>query len=356
MKTPMELESHSNFKRRLDGVNVGVIGCERWGPNHVRNFNSVLGSRVVVVADVDSQRLASFSSHFPTIQTTLEPKELFENRSVDAVVIATPTKTHYHLTRKALLAGKHVLCEKPLCETSAQAEELVNLAVSRGLTLMVGYTFLFNPGIIKIKSFLKEKVLGRLHYLSATRTNLGPIRSDVNAAYDLATHDISIFNWLLESMPESVSAVGESFLQKKLEDVVFIALRYPGKIVGHIHASWLNPKKVRKLTIVGSEKMITWDDLNLNMPVALYDKGAKIAEEDENYGEFLRISMWDGDVRLPKVNFEEPLKAQARAFIETIRGNPAAAQVDGKFNIGVMRVLEAIQKSIEQGGAPVSIS
>jgi predicted dehydrogenase len=188
--------------------------------------------------------------------------------------VATPLQTHYGLVKKVLLAGKHVLCEKPLCETVAQGRELIDLAQARGLVLMVGHVFLFNPGIMKVKQILETGGLGNLHYMHAIRTNLGPIRRDCNAAFDLATHDISIFNWLVGCEPLAVSATGGCFLQPGIEDVVSISLKYPGDVFGSIQASWLNPKKVRQITVVGSKQMVTWDDLQLGSPVACYDKGA----------------------------------------------------------------------------------
>jgi predicted dehydrogenase len=218
---------------------------------------------------------------------------------------------------------------------------------------MVGHVFLFNAGIVKLKELLNTGELGKLHYVAAVRTNLGPIRSDVNAAYDLAAHDIAIFNWLLDSEPETVSATGGAFLQLDIEDVVFITLRYPGNVLASIHASWLNPKKIRQITIVGSQKMLTWDDLELNAPVAIYDKGANAINEPGDYGEFLRMSMWDGEVRLPKITSEEPLKVQDRHFLDAIQQGTDVNRSDGRFGLGVVSVLQSIAQSLSQGGAPV---
>ncbi len=333
---------------------ISVIGCGGWGPNHIRNFNSLPDCTVVAAVDIQQERLSRISKIFPGICIERDYRRVLADPSVEAVVVATPTSTHYEIVRAALLAGKQVLCEKPICTTSREAQELIEVADEQKLTLMVGHVFLFNSGILKLKELIEAGELGRIHYLSAVRTNLGPVRTDVNAAFDLASHDISIFNWLLGSTPNLVSGIGASFLQNNIEDVVFISLKYPNEVFANIQASWLDPKKVRKISVVGSKKMATWDDLELNSPVAIYDKGANAKPEYNNFGEFLHINMWDGDVRLPKVQMEEPLKTQDRYFLEAIR-NGAAKKSDGRFALGIVRVLEAVSDSIRGNGTPVRV-
>jgi predicted dehydrogenase len=334
---------------------IAVIGCGHWGPHHVRIFNTLPESDVVAVADPDENRLAQLHNTWPGIRSTTDAAEAMA--AADAVVIATPTATHYALARQALTLGKHVLCEKPLCERASEAEALVALAAERGLTLMVGHVFLFNPGVVKLKELLASGDIGRLCYLSAVRTNLGPIRRDVNVAYDLAAHDVSIFNWLIGGEPESVSATGGVFLQPGVEDVAFISLRYGGNRLANVLASWLNPKKVRQLTMVGTEKMVTWDDIELQTPVAIYDRGAKATPEPSDFGEFLRIAMWNADVRLPPVQPAEPLRVQDDAFLKKIReGGTDADRSTGAFSVGVVRTLEAIRTSLKAGGGPVSLA
>jgi len=220
--------------------------------------------------------------------------------------------------------------------------------------LMVGHVFLFNAGILKLKELIDTGELGTIRYLSASHTNLGPIRSDVDVTYDLCSHDISIFNWLLGSEPEVVSATGASFVQPGVEDVVFVSMKYPGNVLVSINASWLDPKKVRQITVVGSRQMATWDDLQLTTPIAIYDKGANTAQDYEDYGEFLRLSMWDRDVRLPKVEFVEPLKAQATEFLRSLQDGHNDRS-DGMFGLRVVKVLEAIADSVQQGGSPVRV-
>jgi predicted dehydrogenase len=327
---------------------LALIGCGHWGPNHLRTFNSLPGSAMERVVDLDPGRLEAVRLAHPGVRCEQDAAGVLEDPAIDAVVVATPMRTHYRLVRDALLAGKHVLCEKPLCETAKEAEELVELAADNDRLLMVGHVFLFNPAIEKLKELVDSGELGALYYLSAFRTNLGPIRSDANAAYDLAAHDISIFNWLLGAEPEQVLATGASFLQPDVEDVVFISLRYPNGVLASIQASWLDPKKVRQITVVGSQRMATWDDLQLTSPIAIFDKGAVAQPESGDFGEFLRLSMWDGDIRLPKVRSDEPLKRQAKSFLDAIE-HGTVQRSDGAFAVGVVRALEAIAASIKAG-------
>lgn len=335
-------------------VNIGVIGTGYWGPNHVRVFNNLVESRVVGVADLDQTRLERIRFSHPSVRTTQDYRTLLEDPQIQAIVIATPTTTHYSLVKEAILAGKHVLCEKPLCSHIEQANELVELAKTHQRQVVVGHVFLFNAGIIKLKELVEASELGRLHYLSATRTNLGPIRNDVNAAYDLATHDIAIFNWLVGMTPTLVSATGAAFVQPTIEDIAFISLRYANGVMANIIASWLDPKKVRQITVVGSQRMATWDDLQPATPVAIYDKGVQTSQEYSDYGEFLRLSMWDGDVRMPKIRVEEPLKLQALDFIRSIHTGEESRS-NATFALGVIRTLEAIERSIKSNGQPVEV-
>ncbi len=278
-------------------IKLAVIGCGHWGPNHIRVFNSLPYSRVGAVVDLDGERLGSVREAYPEIRCERDYRKVLEDPTFDAVVVATPVSTHYEIVRKSILAGKHVLCEKPLCEDSEQAQELVGLALEESCVLMVAHVFLFNPGIMKLKELVDTGELGELQYLSASRTNLGAFCSDINVAYDLATHDISIFNYLLGSEPEVVSATGASFVRSNIEDVAFVSMRYPGNVLTNLHASWLDPKKVRQITVVGRRQMATWDDLQPTSPIAIYDKGAMTVRDYGDYGEYLRLSTWEGDIR-----------------------------------------------------------
>ena len=335
-------------------IKLAVIGCGHWGPNHVRNFNALPESRVDAVADLDERRLDYVRRMYPGLRGERDYTQILNDPNLDAVVVATPVSTHYEVVRESILAGKHVLCEKPLCKSSKQGEELVDLARANERLLMVGHVFLFNAGIAKLKELVDAGELGTLRYLSASRTNLGPIRSDVDAAYDLCSHDVSIFNWLLGGEPEVVSATGASFVQPGVEDVVFVSMKYPGNVLASIHASWLDPKKVRQITVVGSQQMATWDDLQLTTPIAIYDRGADTVQDYEDYGEFLRLSMWDRDIHLPKVSFVEPLKVQAIEFLKSLQ-NGRAERADGTFALRVVKVLEAIVSSMQRGGSPTRV-
>ncbi|MDZ7374213.1 MAG: Gfo/Idh/MocA family oxidoreductase [candidate division KSB1 bacterium] len=335
-------------------IGIAVIGCGHWGPNHIRIFRSLPEAEVLWAVDIDKTRRERVQTLFPGLAIAADPALALQDPKVDAVVVATPTKTHFELVRESLAAGKHVLCEKPLCTNKREGLELLRMAMAKGRLLMVGHVFLFNPGILKVKELVDAGEVGQLQYLSATRTNLGPIRNDVNAAYDLATHDVSIFNYLLGQKPELVSATGASFLQPGVEDVVFISLRYPGGIWANIRASWLDPKKVRQMTVVGTKKMVTWDDLELTSPVAVYDKGANAVQEYADYGEFLRITMWEGDVLLPKVQMQEPLKNQNQYFLECLRSG-RVERSGPEFSLEVVEVLEAIEQSLRNHGSPVRI-
>lgn len=332
---------------------IGVIGCGAWGPNHVRNFAALPNVEVVGVADLKTERLARVAAIVPGVAQFSSSAEMMATAKPDAVVVSTPTRTHYEVVKEALLAGVHVLSEKPLCSTAGQADELVRLAAERKCLLMVGHVFLFNRGILKLKELVDAGELGRIYYLFARRTNLGPIRSDVNAVLDLASHDVSIYNYLLGAPPLEVSAVGKAFLQPGIEDVSVITLQYPNDVVASIHVSWLDPKKVREMTIVGEKRMAIWDDLATLGPVMVFDKGVTKRQEYADFGEFQLLAR-EGDVTIPRVPAEEPLRQQSRAFIEAL-DSPDALRSGGQVGADVVRVLVAINESMSKNGAPVKL-
>lgn len=333
-------------------VRVGVIGFGQWGPNHVRNFSQFDGCEVVRVCDSSDARLGAAQKFLRGVAVTKDSAEITGAADIDAVVVATPTNTHFALVKAALVAGKDVLCEKPLAPTAGECAELAALAVAHGRVLMVGHVFLYNSGVLHLKTDLDRGELGRIYYMDAVRTNLGPVRSDVGAIYDLASHDISIFNFLLGTQPLEVSATGNSVLQKGVEDVGFLTLTYPGNVVCHVHVSWLNPRKVRQLTIVGDHKMAVWDDMNNLEPIRYYDKGVT-ADHYSTFGEFQMI-LRDGAIVIPKVKLYEPLLRQDQEFIECLRlRRPPAAS--GDFGSAVVEVLEAARASLQQNGAVVKV-
>src|SRR5438034_10293590 len=267
-------------------LGIAVLGCGYWGVNYVRIFTELPESRVVVACNPRQDRLQEVWRGFPGVQLTTEVEEALQHPQVDAVVVCSQATTHYELCRLSLLAGKHVLVEKPITTNSAYADALTALAESLGLTLMVAHTFRYNPGVRKVKNYLQRGQAGRIYYLYARRTNLGPICRDVNALWDLAPHDVAIFNHLLESAPQWVSAVGAKGLRNSHEDVGFICLGYLDGIIAHIHVSWADPNKSCELTIVGSERRIVFNDSNGLEQVRVFETGVvPVGSERPSYGE-----------------------------------------------------------------------
>lgn len=334
-------------------IRVGVIGFGQWGPNHVRNFSQIDGCEVVRVCDASDARLGAAQKLLRGVAVTKFAADITGAADIDVVVVATPTSTHFELVKAALADGKDVLCEKPLAPTVAEAVELGALALAKGRLLMVGHVFLYNSGVLHLKTELDRGELGRIYYMDAVRTNLGPVRHDIGAIYDLASHDISIFNFLLNAQPLEVSATGNSVLQKGVEDVGFLTLYYPDNVVCHAHISWLNPRKVRQLTVVGEHKMAVWDDMNNLEPIRCYDKGVN-ADHYSTFGEF-QLILRDGQITIPKVKLVEPLTRQDQEFINCVRTRrtPAAS---AEFGVSVVRALEASRDSFRQHGRAVKVA
>jgi len=339
--------------RKRDTVRFGVIGCGQWGPNHIRNFSSLPNTTVVSAADPLHSRLKSLRIQYPGVRFTHDSSEVLDDETIDAIVISTPTQTHFQLTQAALERGKHVLVEKPMCVQLSEGEALIALARKKKRILMVGHVFLFHNGILKLKELLNFGDLGKIYYVNSIRTNLGPIRGDVNAVYDLASHDVSILNFLLGTLPIEVTAVGQDFLQKGVEDLAFITMRYPHGVLSRIHVSWLDPRKVREITIVGDKKMVTFDDLALQGTVHIYDKHVVREPFYEDYGHF-QLYTREGDITIPRVLMEEPLKNQARYFLNCLQKGTIEVS-NGHAGLDVIRVLDAIQKSLKTHGMPVAV-
>ena len=336
-----------------EDITVGVVGCGHWGPNHIRAFMSLPGARVTRAVDPEASRRQHMERVHSGLRTSADLAPLLEDEAVSAIVVSTPAVTHYEIVEAALSAGKHVLCEKPLCLSSRECETLTDLARRRGVVLMVGHIFLFNSGILKLRDLVAAGELGGIHYATAVRTNLGPIRQDVNVAYDLAAHEVSIFNHLFQAVPERVTAVGRACLTGKNEDVVFATLWYPQGIVVSVTASWLSPKKIREITLVGDRKMATWNELAPG-PVSIHDQGALVEPFYENFGEF-QLSVREGDVTIPRLSSEEPLRRQAQFFLDAI-GSGSAGICSGERAGDVIRTLEAISESIRRDGSPVTMA
>jgi predicted dehydrogenase len=332
-------------------LRTAVIGAGHWGPNLIRNFHNLQTSEVAWVVDRDESRLAMTRSRYPEIRVTADPGAALADPTVDAVVVATPTVTHYELAAASLRAGKHVLVEKPIATKVAEAEELCRLAERHGRVLMVGHVFLFNTAIRQVKQYLEEERLGRVFYLSMVRTNLGPIRMDVNAAWDLAAHDVAIANYWLEASPASVAAQGGCWINDGVEDAVFATLWYPHEVIAHLHVSWLSPRKVRDITVVGENSMLTFDDMNLSEPIRVYDK--RVTEQRtagfiDTFASF-RTSIREGDIVIPRVAQGEPLRAECDHFIECV-ATGARPLADGPSGAAAVRVLAAMTRSMANGG------
>jgi len=324
-------------------VCVAVIGLGYWGPNIARNFDQLPDAELCELCDTDGNRLQEMGKRFPRARLSRNHIYVFTNPNIDAVAIATPAATHYALVKEALEHDKHVLVEKPLALSTTEAEELVALARARERVLMVDHTFEYHPAIELIERLIREGELGQIYYILSQRLNLGIVRQDVNVLWNLAPHDISIILRLLGEEPKKVEAFGGAFLRKGIEDVVFLFLDFPSGAISHVHVSWLDPRKVRLLTIVGSRKMVVFDDTLPEERVRIYDKGIDRQENYENYGEYFTLRF--GDVIAPRVPNHEPLRLACADFLKAIREG-RTPRSDGEAGLRVVRVLEAAEAAL----------
>jgi len=334
-------------------LNVGVIGAGYWGPNLIRNFYQLPSAVLKWCCDLDEERLGRVQALYPGVGTTTDHTALLEDGDTDAVVIAVPARAHHSLARQALLADKHVFVEKPLAMSAAEARELIRIAEERGRVLMVGHVFEYNPAVLHIKQLLGEGGLGQLYYMYSNRVNLGRVQSDINALWSIAPHDISIMVFLLGTLPETVSARGGTYLNGRVEDVVFLTMTFPGGVLAHVQASWLDPSKVRRMTFVGSEKMIVYDDVADEGKVKIYDKGV-YRKTNDLYGEF-QYKVHSGDIYIPKIEMVEPLRSECAHFVDCIEQG-TTPRTDGYNGLRVVQVLEAAQRSLDEGGIAVSVA
>jgi predicted dehydrogenase len=333
-------------------LNVAVVGAGSWGKNLVRNFGSASGATLAAICDRDEKRLASFQAAFPKARLTRELAEVIADPAIDAVVIATDAPYHYAHAKAALEAGKHVYVEKPMCQTAAEAEGLIAAAEKAGRKLMVGHLLLYHPAVLKLKALADDGQLGKIYYMYTQRLNLGVVRSSENAWWSLAPHDVSVINYLFGAAPERVSAQGQCYLQKGIEDVVFATLYFADGRLAQVHTSWLDPHKMRKMTIVGSQKMVTFDDMEPSEKIWIYDKGATANLSYSSYGE--AITLRQGDIYIPKLDTTEPLKLECQHFIDSI-AKDTPIRSDGRDGLAVVRVLEAGQRSLQAGGRPEEV-
>jgi predicted dehydrogenase len=319
-------------------VKVGLAGLGYWGPNLARNFDDL--AELTWLCDISDESLMRFAPRYPDARTTTEFDEMLADESVEAVVVATPVPTHYELARSALEAGKHVLVEKPPATRAAEMEELVRLAEERGLVLMPGHLLLYHPGVRKLKELVDSGVLGEMLCVYGNRQNLGVIRKDENALWSLGVHDLSVILYLVGEEPVDAVAHGRAFLQPGVEDVVFCYLRFPSGKVAHMHLSWLDPHKMRKMTVVGREKMAVFDDMELERKVTVYEKGPW--EPAETYGEWRTRT---GDIFSPKIANDEPLRLEVQHFISLVGDGPADHR-EARDGLAVVRALDRLTESL----------
>jgi len=336
----------------MDKVTVGMVGLGYWGPNLLRNFTQLDGCILKTCCDLNEDSLRRAKMQYPNIQITDDFPSLLQDSEIQAVVIATSAKTHYDLAKQAILAGKHVFVEKPLTLSVADAEELVELAKQNDRKLMVGHLMEYHPAVEMLKEMIQAGELGDIYYLYSQRVNLGKIRQDENALWSFAPHDISIIMYLLEAEPENVSARGQAYLQDNIEDVVFVNLVFPDKSMAHIQLSWLDPHKIRRTTIVGSEKMAVFDDMEPTEMIRIYDKGVVNGGMYGSFGESLSLRF--GDVRSPYIRMVEPLRLECQHFIDCIQSDKQPKS-DGQDGLKVVKVLQAAQESLDNGGIPVRL-
>ncbi len=333
-------------------IRIAQIGYGYWGPNLLRNFMTLGNAKVEILVDSQLNRLEQAVSLFPSLRTSTSADDAFNNALVDAVVIATPVFSHFDLAKRALLSGKHVLLEKPMTATVVQAKELIDLAAQKGKLLMVDHTFLYTGAVEKMKTLKDEGVLGVLNYFDSTRINLGLIQQDVNVLWDLAPHDISVLDYLSDELPLSVNATGVSHIHNGIENVAYLTVNYQNNFIAHFNCSWSSPVKIRMMLLGGSEKMVVFNDMEPTEKIKVYDTAHSVSTLEEK--QRVMIDYRVGDVYVPKLEIAEPLRKLALDFISSIENNsePRASAIGG---LNTIRILEAAQKSIKQGGKEVKI-
>ena len=335
-----------------DTLNIAIVGTGYWGKNLVRNFATANRCILKYVCDQNEKLLAVQKRNFPSIATTIKLEEVLCDSEIDAMAIATDVPSHFFIARKALEAGKHIYVEKPLTLRASDCKVLVELAKNKGLKLMVGHLLEYHPAVDYLKAMINNGELGYPYYMYTQRVNLGIVRKNENAWWSLAPHDISIICYLLGSEPVSVAAKGQCYLQKNIEDVVFATIQFADGKIAHIHCSWLDPHKIRKMTIVGSKKMVTFDDMETTEKIRIYDKTAEINHKANTYAEF--ISLRFGNILIPEVKNEEPLAKECAHFVDCILDDKPILS-DGNDGLRVVQILEAGQKSLKNNSIPINL-
>jgi predicted dehydrogenase len=335
-------------------INIGVVGCGYWGPNLIRNFRALPDCDLKMMCDISEKRLLHLRSVYPEVAGSPNYNHMLNGIGLDAVVIATAVKSHFPMAKASLLAGKHTFIEKPMASTSHECEELVEIARKKGLVLMTGHTFLYSPAVKKIKEIIAKGDLGEIRYISARRLNLGLFQKDINVAWDLAPHDISIIQHIIGEQPATVNCRGSAHITPGVEDVTTMCLSYPGKRTAIIHSSWLDPRKVREMTIVGSKRMIVYDDLAPLEKIRVFDARVECPPHYDTFAEF-QYAYHYGDVYAPYIKQEEPLKTECQHFLDCIK-HGTTPLTDGNQGLELVRILEASSESLKHGGAPVEFS
>ena len=333
-------------------INVAIVGFGYWGPNLVRNFSSISGVRVGKVVDLRQERLEVVKSNYPTTEVSTDIDSLWSDASIDAVVIATPVFTHFPIAKKALLAGKHVLLEKPMTDTVDHAKELIELSLKVGKVLMVDHTFLYTPAVQKMKALIESGDIGKVKYFDSTRINLGLIQQDVNVLWDLAPHDISILDYLVGDVPHSVNATGVSHIHNGIENIAYLTVNYESNILAHFNCSWSSPLKIRMMLVGGDKKMIVFNDMEPTEKIRLYDTNHSVSSDEEKRRVLVDYRV--GDVFIPKLGNAEALGGMAKDFVSAIV-NGTTPIASWKSGLNTIKILEASQKSIKSGGAEVKI-
>jgi predicted dehydrogenase len=340
----------SNLKENM--LKVGVIGFGYWGPNIVRNFNALKESEVTMVCDLNKTALARVQESYRHITTTSNYQDITDSPEIDIVTVVTPVFTHYEITKRALLNGKHVFVEKPFTTSVVQAIELIEIAEKKGLKIMVDHTLLFTGSVRKIKELIDSKELGNIYYYDSTRINLGLFQHDVNVIWDLAPHDLSIMDYIIDERPTAITANGVDHFNRGLEDVAYITIYFDNNIIAHFNMNWLSPVKMRTTLIGGDKKMLVWNDLEADEKIKIYDRGVNIESKDGVYK--LLVDYRSGDIWTPKIDLTEALKLEAQYMIDCILNNKTPIN-DGHAGLSVVRILEASLISIKNNGKMVKL-
>jgi predicted dehydrogenase len=333
-------------------IKIGIIGYGYWGPNVVRNFLSTKGAQIISICDINKDALNKARKNYPKLEMVSDSSEILTSSEIDAVAIVTPVYTHFELAKKAIENGKHIFVEKPFTSSVAEAEELIELAEKKNVKIMVDHTFLFTGAVRKIKKLIEDGTLGNIYYFDSTRVNLGLFQHDINVIWDLAPHDLSIMDYVIQEKPSGITATGIEHFGRGLEDVAYITVFFDKDIIAHFNVNWLSPVKIRMTLIGGEKKMLVWNDLESDEKVKIYDRGVNVEDKKGIYE--LLVSYRSGDIWTPMVEETEALKLEAEYFIECIENNKTPIN-DGYAGLRVVKILEASDLSIKNNGKMVKI-